>query len=342
MARPLRIAVAGATGALGRALVDALEDHSLPADAVRLLATPRSAGVAVPFGGEELEVEPAEEGCFRGCDLALLAVPSEAARELAPRARAEGCLAVDASAAFADDPEVPLVVPEVNPHAADELPRGLAASPCGLGAALPLALEPLRAAAGLVRVSVVAVESASGAGRAAIAQLEVESKALMSGREPPPPAAFPHRIAFNLLPVAGAILPGGGSEEEARLARAVRRVLGAPDLPLSIAVLRAPLFYGHVAEVALETGRRLGPVEAREALRRAEGLKLLDSPAESIYPMPMLGVNDDAVLVGRVREDPSRSNGLHLVLCVDNLRKGGATNLVQIAMLLAGRHLRRE
>ncbi|HEY7724463.1 MAG TPA: aspartate-semialdehyde dehydrogenase [Anaeromyxobacteraceae bacterium] len=342
MARPLRIAVAGATGALGRAVVDALADHALPAGALRLLASARSAGAAIPYGGEDLEVEVAAEGCFRGCDLAILAVPAETARALAPQARAEGCLAVDASAAFRDDPEVPLVVPEVNADAADLLPRGLAASPCGLGAALPLVLEPLRAAAGLTRVSVVGVEAVSGAGRPAIDQLEVEAKALMNGREPPPPSALPHRIAFNLLPCAGAVLPGGGSEEEARLAGAVRRVLGAPDLPVAVTVIQAPLFYGHVAAVAVETGSRLGAVEARELLRRAEGLKLLDAPAKGVYPMPMLGVNDDAVLVGRVRGDASRENGLELVLSVDNLRKGGATNLVQIAMLLAGRHLRRE
>ncbi len=341
-ASELRIALAGATGAVGRAVLEVLEEHAVPLAEVRALATARSAGVELPFRGDDLAVEAVGEASFRGCHLAILAVPAAAAPELAEAARRSGALVVDGSGAFGGDPEVPLVVPEVNREAAERLPRGIAASPCGLAVALALVLKPLRDAAGLARCAALGLESASAAGRRGIEQLEGEAQALMNGREPDPPAALPHRLAFNLVPAAGAPLPGGVFEAEARLASEVRRVLGAADLPLQATVLRVPVFYGHLAVVSLRTARRLGTVEAREILRRAEGLKLIDQPGEQVYPMPMLGVNDDAVLVGRVREDPTQENGLELVLALDNLRKGGATNLVQLAQLLAARHLRRE
>jgi aspartate-semialdehyde dehydrogenase len=308
-----------------------LEEGDLPVESVRALASGRAGG-EVLFRGERIRVDTAQAGAFRGCDLALLAAPAGVARVLAPAARDEGCLVVDASAAFRADPEVPLLVPEVNPDAAASLPRGIAASPCGLGVALALVLHPLREAAGLVRCSVTALESVSGAGRRAIAQLEAEAQALMNGREPPPPGAVPHRIAFNLVPEPPSPEPGLPAE--------LRRVLGDPGLPVRATSVRVPVFYGHAAAVELRTARRLSAVEGREVLRRAEGVKLLDQAAEAVFPMPMLAVNDDAVLVGRLREDPTQENGLELFLALDNLRKGGATNLVQIARLLAARHLR--
>jgi aspartate-semialdehyde dehydrogenase len=315
---------------VGRAALEVLEDHDLPVESLRALASGRGAGTTVPFRGDDLRVEAVQADLFRGVDLALLAVPAEVARAWGPAARAEGALVVDASAAFRADPEVPLVVPEVNPEALGALPRGIAASPCGLSVALPLVLRPLGEAAGIARASALALESASGLGQRGVEQLEREAHALMNGREPEPPAPVPFRLAFNLVPE-----PPGDA-----LAAEVRRVLGEPGLPLSVGVLRVPVFYGHAAAVTVVTKRRLPLAEAREALRRAAGLKLVDQAAEGVYPMPMLAVNDDAVHVGRLREDPSQENGLELLLAVDNLRKGGATNLVQLAALVAARHLR--
>jgi len=317
---------------VGRAVLELLEGETLPVASVRALASGRGAGGNVPFRGDDLRVEAVQAGAFRGQDLALLAVPAEVARAWGPAARAEGALVVDASSAFRADPEVPLVVPEVNPEAAAALPRGMAASPCGLGVALPLVLRPLRDAAGLTRAAAVALESVSGAGRRGIEQLEREAHALMNGREPEPPAPIPHRVAFNLVPE-----PPGEA-----LAAAVRRVLGGAALSLSTSGVRVPVFYGHAAVLSVATRRKLPVAEAREVLRRAEGLKLVDQAVDGIYPMPMLAVNDDAVHVGRLREDPSQENGLELLLAVDNLRKGGATNLVQVAALVAARHLKVE
>jgi aspartate-semialdehyde dehydrogenase len=339
-ARPLRLALLGASGAVGRAALEVLEEHEVPVASLRALGSGRTAGAGLDFRGERLRVEEVREGAFRGCDLALFAAPARAARAWAPVARAEGCLVVDASSAFRGDPEVPLLVPEVNPEEAARLPKGIAASACGLVPALALALAPIRDAAGLVRAGVVALESASGAGRAGIAQLEAEALALMGGREPDPPAAIPYRLAFNLVPEAGpaGAGPAGGPEAEAGLAADLGRVLGG-GLAVFATAVRVPLFYGCAAAVSLATRRRMAVAEARQVLRGAAGVKLVDDPAERLYPMPMLGVNDDAVLAGRVREDPTRENGLEVFLTVDNLRKGGATNLVQVARLVAERHL---
>jgi aspartate-semialdehyde dehydrogenase len=338
--RPLRLALVGATGAVGRATLEVLEDLDVPVASLRPLASGRSAGGAVPFQGEDLRVEEVRQGSFRGSDLALLAAPAAAARTWAPVARAEGCLVVDASSAFRGDAGVPLLVPQVNPEEAGRLPKGIAASACGLVPALALALRPIRDAAGLARAGVVALESASGAGRGGIAQLESESLALMTGREPDPPATIPYRLAFNLVPDASRAgeAPGGGVEAEALLAADLARVLGG-ELAVSAIAVRVPVFYGHAAVVSLTTRKPLPAEEARALLRGAAGVKVIDDPAERLYPMPMLSVNDDAVLAGRVREDPTRENGLELFLAVDNLRRGGATNLVEVARLIAGRHL---
>lgn len=338
--RPLRLALVGATGAVGRAVLEVLEDHDIPVASLRPLASGRSAGGEISFQGDGLRVEEARQGSFRGCDLALLAAPAGAAATWAPVARAEGCLVVDASVAFRGDAAVPLLVPEVNPDQADRMEKGIAASACGLVPALALALRPIRDAAGLARAGVVALESASGAGRAGIAQLEAESLALMSGREPDPPSVVPYRLAFNLVPDASRAGEGTGGEAEALLASDLARVLGG-DLAVSATAVRVPVFYGHAAAVSLTTRRPLAAAEARELLRGAAGVKVVDDPAERLYPMPMLGVNDDAVLVGRVRADATRENGLELFLSVDNLRRGGATGLVEVARLVAARHLAR-
>lgn len=338
--RPLRLALAGATGAVGRAVLEVLEEQELAPLSVKALSSGRSAGGAVSFRGDHLEVEEARAGAFKGCDLALLAVPAEAARLLAPLARAEGALVADASAAFRDDPEVPLCLPEVNPEAVARLGRGIATAPCGLAAALALALRPIRDAAGLAAVTAVALESVSGAGRRGIEQLEGEALALMNGQEPGPPSAIPYRIAFNLVPDGGSPgAAGGAGDAEQRLAADLRALLGA-GLPVSATVVRVPVFYGHAAAVRLATARPLPAAEARELLRHAEGVKVVDQPADRLYPMPMLSVNDDSVHAGRVREDPTRENGLELFVAVDNLRRGGATGLVGLARLLAKRHLR--
>jgi aspartate-semialdehyde dehydrogenase len=335
--RPFSLALLGATGAAGRAVLEVLEDRDVPLTEVRLLATARSAGQEIDFRGEPLKVRAVAEGAFRGCDLALLCAGPEASRTWAPVARAEGALVVDDSSAFREEAGVPSVVPEVNPEALDLATRGLVASPSSLAIALSLVLKPLQAAAGLTQVICATYQSVSGAGQRGVEQLEREASDLMNGREPQPPSRIPHRIAFNLVPLVGEVGPDGVSAEEAEVTRETRRLLGLPGLPISVTAVRVPVFYGHAAALHLGLARPLGLDEARAALRQAPAVKVLDQPAEAIFPMPMLAVNDDSVLVGRLRADPALPNGLALFLSVDNLRKGGATNLVQVAELMAAR-----
>jgi aspartate-semialdehyde dehydrogenase len=338
--RPLKLAILGATGAVGRTVVQVLEELELPVASLRLLASPRSAGTRLEFQGDELPVEAVKEGAFRGCDVAIFSPGSAASREWAPKAWAEGCAVVDNSSAFRMEPDVPLVVPEVNAEAlAGFRARGIVANPNCSTIALAVALAPLRAAAGLERVVVSTYQSVSGAGQRAIEQLEREATDLMNGREPEPPTKIPYRIAFNVVPQIGDFLPNGYSEEEMKMVNETRKILGAPALRVSATTVRVPVFYCHSEAVNVTTSRKLSAEEAREALRKAPGVKLVDDPAAKVYPMPMLAVNDDAVLVGRIREDLSQEKGLELFLVSDNLRKGAATNAIQIAGLLGEKYL---
>jgi aspartate-semialdehyde dehydrogenase len=335
--RPFSLALLGATGAAGRAVLEVLEDRDVPLTEVRLLATAASAGQEIDFRGEPLKVRAVAAGAFRGCDLALLCAGAEASRAWAPVARAEGALVVDDSSAFREEAGVPSVVPEVNPEALDLATGGLVANPSSLAIALALVLKPLQAAAGLTQVICATYQAVSGAGHRGVEQLEREASDLMNGREPQPPARFPHRVAFNVVPQVGEVGADGLASEEAELARQARRLLGLPGLAISATAVRVPVFYGHAAALHLGLSRPLPPEEARALLRAAPAVKVIDQPGEGIYPMPMLAVNDDAVLVGRLRADAALPNGLALFLAVDNLRKGGATNLVQLAELLAAR-----
>lgn len=340
--RPLRIVLAGATGAVGRAVIQVLEDLEVEVAELRLLASSRSVGHELDFQGEPVRVVDTRAGSFKGYDVALLATPPEASRRLAAQAREEGCLVVDDSTAFRTEPDVPLAVADVNPGALDAAPpRGIVSNPDAAAVLLSHLLAPLRAAAGLARVHVTALEAVSESGQRGVAQLEGEIAALMNGREPEPPATFPHRIAFNLLPQVGPIAADGESEGEAAIVRETRAILGAPSLPIRATAVRVPVFYGHALAVNLRTERPLDAAGARAALSKATGVKVVDDPAQSVYPMPMLTVNDDAVHVGRIRADGTQENGLDLFAVGDNLRTGGATNLVKVGLLLAERHGRR-
>ncbi len=337
--KDITLAVVGATGTVGRTVLEVLDDLDVPLRALRPFASPRSAGTTLSFRADDVRVEVLREGAFRGCDVAIFCAGAEVARQWAPRAWAEGCAAVDDSPAFRADPEVPLVVPEVNPDAlAGYRARGVVANPSSNVTALALALAPLRAAAGLRRVVVATYQSASGAGQRGVEELEKQTRDLLNLREPDPAARFPHRLAFNVIPQVGAFVEGGATEEEERLGRDTRKVLAEPDLRLAATAVRVPVFFGHSLAVNVETRGPLSADAAREALRNAPGVKLVDDPAERVYPMPMLVAHDDGVLAGRVRADPSVEHGVSLFLSIENTRKGAATNAVQIARLLAERH----
>jgi aspartate-semialdehyde dehydrogenase len=338
MTKPFDLVVLGATGAAGRTALQVLEDREVPVKRLRLLASERSAGTSLEFRGDEVRVEAVKDGAFRGYGIALFFAGPEAARAWAPKAWAEGCAVVDRSSAFRRDEDVPLVVPELNADAIATLPsRGVVALPGASATALALALRPLAEAAGLERVVATTFESASGAGQCGVEQLERELFALMNLREPDPPNRIPHRAAFNLVPQIGAFGAEGATEDEDRLVDETRRLLGRPSLPVSATAVRVPLFHTHSLAVNIVTERPLDAEAARELLRNAPGVKVVDDPANAIYPMPILAAAEDAVLAGRIRRDPSHPRGLDLFLVIENLRKGAATNAVQVAELLSER-----
>ncbi len=337
---PISLALVGATGTVGRTVLDVLDDLDVPVHALRAFASPRSVNTTLAFRGDDVRVEALREGAFRTSEVAIFCAGAEVAREWAPRAWAEGCAVVDDSPAFRVDPDVPLVVPEVNAAAlAGYRARGVVASPSSAATGLAIVLAPLRAAAGLRRVVVSTYQAVSGLGQGGVESLEREARDLLNLREPESAARFPHRIAFNVIPQVGAIGEDGVSEGEARIALELRRLLGDEGLRVTSTAVRVPVFFGHSATVNVETARKLGAAEARELLRKAPGVKVVDEPAARIYPMPMLVANEDAVLVGRIRDDPSQENGLDLFFALENTRKGAATNAVQIAAALAERHL---
>lgn len=338
--RPAHLAIVGATGAAGRALLQALEESDLEVATLRLLATERSAGAELDFRGELRRVEAVDERAFDGLDLALLAVPPAASREWGARAWSRGCAVVDLSPAFRLDPEVPLVVPELNPDSVVQFRRrGVVATPGAGAVQLALVLAALEAAAGVERVVVSTCVAVSGAGQRAIEELEQQTRAMMAFQEPPEPVAVPQRVAFNLVPQVGAFEADGSTEEERRLVEETRRLLGAGAPRISATALHVPLFYGISQVVNVRTTRPLSAGAARDALRGARGVKVVDDPAQGVYPMPMLAVNDEAVLVGRIREDASQDRGLDLLVVADNLRRGAAATALGVAQLLLERHL---
>lgn len=335
MTKPLRLALVGATGEAGRSLLDALEASDLEVDEVLLLGSARSAGKAVEALGEERKVAPLAEGAFRGCDAALFCAPADVARAWAPRAWAAGCPVVDVSPAFRDDPEVPLCVPEVNPGVLDGFrARGVVACPGPSATALALLVAPFREA-GLGRVVATVLAAASGEGRAGVVELERQARDLLALREPEPAARFPHRLAFNAVPQAGAFGEGGETGEESGLARELRRVLGLPGLPVSATVVRVPVFYGDLLSIHLHLERPVDAAAARDVLRSAPGVKLVDDPAQGVYPMPMLASQEDAVLAGRIRASPS--GGIDLVASLEAARRGAATTALAIVRRITSR-----
>ncbi|MHB1502842.1 MAG: aspartate-semialdehyde dehydrogenase [Acidimicrobiales bacterium] len=339
----MRVAVVGATGQVGAVMRSVLVERGFPLDDIRFFASGRSAGSYLPWGGGEVLVEDAAGADFSGIDIALMSAGAAASRELAPRIAGAGAMVVDNSSAWRMDPRVPLVVPEVNASALDDIPDGIVANPnCTTMVAMPV-LAPLHREAGLRRMVAATYQAVSGAGAAGVREL-ADQLALTSrdaaqlafdGRSVayPPPAKFPAPIAHNVIPMAGSILGDGSgdTDEERKLLNESRKILGAPDLSVSCTCVRVPVFTGHGLALNLEFEREM-PVElAIELLRRSSAVRLVD------IPTPLDSAGTDPSLVGRVRRDPTVPNGLAMFVVGDNLRKGAALNAVQIAEALLDR-----
>ncbi len=334
--RPV-VGVVGATGVVGREILALLEERAFPAATVRVFASSRSARERLEFGGREVVVETLADGCFVGVDLAFFAAGAAVATRHAPEAVAAGAVVVDTSGAFAGDPTVPLVVPEID---AASLARhaGVVASPTSGTVQLALTLLPLAEAAGLRRVFVSTYQSASGAGRRAMDELREQTVALLSFREPTI-EAFPRRLAFDCVPAVGQVMPEGDTRDERRLVAETRRVLALPDLAVGATCVQVPVFVGDAMAVHVETERPLSPAAALEALAGASWLSVEPDPED--FPTAHDAAGREEILVGRVRRDGDAS-GLALWCVADNVRRGAAGNAVRIAERLhlqgLGRH----
>lgn len=331
-----RVAVVGATGAVGPIVLEVLAERGFPAAEVAAFASARSAGQRVAFAGGELEVRELTADALDGFDLALFSAGGSTSRRFAPEAVARGCVVVDKSSAFRMDPDVPLVVPEVNPEAVADH-RGIVANPNCSTIQLVAALKPLHDAAGLSHVTVATYQAVSGTGAGAVEELREQSRTVLAG-EPAVATVYPHQIAFNVLPQCDAF-DGASTLEETKLRHETHKILGDPSIGISATCVRVPVWRGHSEAVWIETREPLSADRARELLAVAPGVRVIDDPAAGAYPLPSGAVGGDDVLVGRIRTDDSRRNGLSLWIVADNLRKGAATNGVQIAELLVQRAL---
>jgi len=320
-----------------------LAERSFPAESVRFFASARSAGRSLPWRGyTDVVVEDAVGADFNGIDIALFSCGSKASLELAPRVAAAGAIVIDNSSAWRMDPDVPLVVPEVNPHALDVIPKGIVANPnCTTMVAMPV-LKPLHDRAGLRRVVVATYQAVSGAGLAGTAELDEQVRKVADGAvalahngdavELPAPVKFAAPIAFNVIPLAGRVVDDGSGEtdEEQKWRNESRKILELPDLLVSCTCVRVPVFTGHSMALNIEFERPLSPEDAVAVLHDAPGVELAD------IPTPLAATGRDPSLVGRIRRDTTTANGLSLFVVGDNLRKGAALNAVQIAEVLAG------
>jgi aspartate-semialdehyde dehydrogenase len=332
MASGFAVAVVGATGAAGSTTLRILEERKFPVRALRCFASERSVGKTLTFRGEPVRVERVEPGAFRGLDLVFCSAGTVQAREYVPMIRRAGALVIDKSNAFRMDPEVPLVVPEVNGHAVRQH-RGVVAVPNCTTIVTVMPLKPLHDAGRLRRVVATSFQAASGAGVQGLEDLRQQALAWARG-EPIVPRHFPHPLAFNLIPHIDRFTADGYTGEEMKLVHELRKILEIPDLRVAATTVRVPVFTCHSVSVNAETEDKVPAERARELFARFPGLRLWDDPAQNRYPMPILVEGQDDCWVGRVRDDLSHPRGLTFWVVGDQLRKGAATNAVQIAELL--------
>ena len=339
MYREFNVAIVGATSVIGNEILRVLEERKFPLKELRLFAAEDLEEGFLEFAGEDILVQKLSRDALAGIDIVLFADDGELSRQYAPVAVAAGAVCVDASSAWRLDPEVPLVVPEVNPDSIGLYGRkGIVASPDGAAIQMLVALNPLHAAVGIRRVVVSTYQAVSGSGQSAIDELRIQTGELLNGR-PGENKVYPHQIAFNCLPQTDDFLPNGYSKQEVQLIEETRKVLADDTLQVTATTVRVPVFYGHSESINIETGKKVSAAEATALLAAAPGLQVVDDVQRGGYPMPIDVAGQDLVLVGRIREDESTANGLNLWVVADNLRKGAATNAVQIAEILAAKYL---
>ena len=338
----MRVAVVGATGAVGSTILGVMRERSFAADEVVPFASERSAGRRIDWGETELVVRALGEEAIQGFDLALFSAGSHTSEEWVPRFAAAGAVAVDNSSFWRMSDDVPLVVSEVNPGALDGH-KGIVANPNCSTMQMVVALKPILDAAGIERLVVSTYQSVSGTGQRAVEELHDQAQAVIEAKELPAPAVYPHQIAFNALPQVETFKDGDDyTTEERKMMAETRKILGSDELGISATCVRIPVYTGHSESVNVQTRDPLSPEECRKLLSAAPGIRVIDDPGNGLYPTAVDAAGQDDVLVGRIRRDPSHDRCLNLWVVGDNLRKGAATNAVQVAELLKVRGLLRR
>jgi aspartate-semialdehyde dehydrogenase len=338
----MRVAVVGATGAVGSTMLGVMRERTFPASEVVPFASERSAGRSIDWGERRLEVRPLSGDGIQGFDVALFSAGSAVSEQWAPRFADAGAVVVDNSSHWRMHDDVPLVVAEVNPEALDRH-NGLVANPNCSTMQMVVALKPILDAAGIERIVVATYQSVSGTGQRAVEELHDQVAAVVEADELPPPSVYPHQIAFNVLPQVESFKDGDDyTTEERKMMRETRKILGTEAIGISATCARVPVYTGHSEAVNVQTRDDLSPEECRELLSSAPGVTVLDDPSHAVYPLAIDAAGRDDVLVGRIRRDPSHKRCLNLWVVGDNLRKGAATNAVQVAELLRVRGLLRS
>lgn len=333
------VAVVGATGAVGNEMVKVLEERKFPVKNLTLLASSRSVGKTMTFHGSDVEVQELKEDSFKDIDIGLFSPGGSVSLKFAPIAAASGCVVIDNTSAFRMEPDVPLVVPEVNEHAiAGHTKRGIISNPNCSTIQMVVALKPLHDAAKIKRIVVSTYQAVSGTGQKAIKELEQQVLAIY-GMKSIEKKVYPHQIAFNCLPHIDSFLESGYTKEEMKMVNETKKILEDDSIAVTATTVRIPVFFGHSESVNVEFERELTPDAARKLLKKAPGVKLVDNPAKNQYPLAINAAGKDDTFVGRIRADDTVRFGLNMWIVADNIRKGAALNAVQIAEALVKKYL---
>lgn len=323
------VAVVGATGAVGNEMIAVLEERDFPVETLRLFASEKSEGVLLKFKGQDIPVETLKEDSFNGIDIALFSAGAERSKIWAPVAAKSGCVVIDNSSQWRMDPEVPLVVPEVNPHDL-KWHKGIIANPNCSTIQMVVALKPIHDVAKIKRVVVTTFQAVSGTGKKAMDELLQQTVSLLNFKDIEI-KVYPHQIAFNVLPHIDKFLENAYTKEEMKMVNETKKIMGDPSIRVTATTVRVPVFRGHSESVNIETEKKITAQEVRELLSKAPGVVVIDNPEKNEYPLPIYASGRDEVFVGRIREDESIENGINMWVVSDNLRKGAALNAVQIA-----------
>jgi aspartate-semialdehyde dehydrogenase len=337
--KEFNVAVVGATGAVGNEMIETLQQRKFPVRNLKLLASERSLGVSISYKGQDVPVDVLKEDSFKGIQIGLFSAGGSVSQKFAPIAAKDGCVVIDNTSAFRMEPDIPLVVPEVNAHAIKEYKkRGIIANPNCSTIQMVVVLKPLHDAVRIKRVVVSTYQAVSGTGKKAIHELEAQVCALLNNQDIEK-KVYPHQIAFNCLPHIDVFLENGYTKEEMKMVNETKKIMEDQTIQVTATTVRVPVFYGHSESVNVEFERELTPEAARKLLAKAPGVKVVDDPKKNLYPLAIYAAGKDETFVGRIRKDESVKYGLNLWIVADNIRKGAALNAVQIAEILAEKYL---